>query len=154
MLEIKNITKIYKLDNFEQKALDNVSINFRENEFVSILGPSGSGKTTLLNIIGGLDKYTNGDLIINGVSTKDYTDYDWDNYRNHKIGFVFQSYNLIPHQSILNNVELALTLSGVPKKERKERAKKALISVGLENHIYKKPNQLSGGQMQRVAIEL
>ncbi len=152
MLEIKNITKIYKLDNFEQKALDNVSINFRENEFVSILGPSGSGKTTLLNIIGGLDKYTNGDLIINGISTKDYTDYDWDNYRNHKIGFVFQSYNLIPHQSILSNVELALTLSGVPKKERRERAKKALISVGLESHIYKKPNQLSGGQMQRVAI--
>ena len=152
MLEIKNITKVYKLDNFEQKALDNVSINFRENEFVSILGPSGSGKTTLLNIIGGLDKYTSGDLIINGISTKDYTDYDWDTYRNHKIGFVFQSYNLIPHQSDLSNVELALTLSGVSKKERRERAKQALISVGLEDHINKKPNQLSGGQMQRVAI--
>ena len=152
MLEIKNITKVYKLDNFEQKALDNVSINFRENEFVSILGPSGSGKTTLLNIIGGLDKYTSGDLIINGISTKDYTDYDWDTYRNHKIGFVFQSYNLIPHQSVLSNVELALTLSGVSKKERRERAKQALIIVGLEDHINKKPNQLSGGQMQRVAI--
>ncbi len=152
MLEIKNITKIYKLENFEQKALDNVSISFRENEFVSILGPSGSGKTTLLNIIGGLDKYNDGDLIINGISTKDYDDYDWDTYRNHKIGFVFQSYNLIPHQTVLSNVELALTLSGVSKKERKERAKKALESVGLIDHINKKPNQLSGGQMQRVAI--
>ena len=152
MLEIKSITKIYKLDDFEQTALDNVSITFRKSEFVSILGPSGSGKTTLLNIIGGLDKYTSGDLIINGVSTKDYTDHDWDIYRNHKIGFVFQSYNLIPHQTILSNVELALTLSGVSKKERRERAKEALISVGLEDHINKKPNQLSGGQMQRVAI--
>ncbi len=152
MLEIKNITKIYKLDNFEQKALNNVSINFRESEFVSILGPSGSGKTTLLNIIGGLDKYTSGDLIINGVSTKNYSDYDWDNYRNHKIGFVFQSYNLIPHQSVLSNVELALTLSGVSKKERRKRAIEALESVGLKEHINKKPNQLSGGQMQRVAI--
>ena len=152
MLEIKNITKIYKLDDFEQYALNDVSINFRKNEFVSILGPSGSGKTTLLNIIGGLDKYTDGDLIINGISTKDYSDHDWDIYRNHKIGFVFQSYNLIPHQSILSNVELALTLSGVSKKERKERAIKALESVGLIEHINKKPNQLSGGQMQRVAI--
>ena len=152
MLEIKNITKVYKLDDFEQYALKEVSMNFRKNEFVSILGPSGSGKTTLLNIIGGLDKYTSGDLIINGTSTKDYTDHDWDIYRNHKIGFVFQSYNLIPHQSILSNVELALTLSGVSKKERKERAKEALKSVGLEAHINKKPNQLSGGQMQRVAI--
>ena len=152
MLEIKKIKKVYKLDDFEQVALNNVSINFRKSEFVSILGPSGSGKTTLLNIIGGLDKYTSGDLIINGVSTKDYKDHDWDIYRNHKIGFVFQSYNLIPHQSILSNVELALTLSGVSKKERKERAIKALESVGLKKHINKKPNQLSGGQMQRVAI--
>ena len=152
MLEIKKITKIYKLDNFEQKALDNVSIKFRESEFVSILGPSGSGKTTLLNIIGGLDKYTSGDLIINGISTKKYKDHDWDIYRNHKVGFVFQSYNLITHQSVLSNVELALTLSGVSKKERRERAIKALEDVGLKNHIYKKPNQLSGGQMQRVAI--
>ncbi len=152
MLKIKNITKVYKLEDFEQNALNDVSINFRKSEFVSILGPSGSGKTTLLNIIGGLDKYTSGDLIINGVSTKDYTDHDWDIYRNHKVGFVFQSYNLIPHQSILSNVELALTLSGVSKKERKEKAKKALESVGLIEHINKKPNQLSGGQMQRVAI--
>jgi len=152
MLEIKNIVKVYKLENFEQNALDDVSINFRKNEFVSILGPSGSGKTTLLNIIGGLDKYTSGDLIINGVSTKDYTDHDWDVYRNHKIGFVFQSYNLIPHQSVLSNVELALTLSGVSKKERKRRAMEALENVGLKEHVHKKPNQLSGGQMQRVAI--
>ena len=129
-----------------------MSISFRENEFVSILGPSGSGKTTLLNIIGGLDKYTAGDLIINGVSTKEYTDRDWDTYRNHKIGFVFQSYNLITHQSILSNVELALTLSGVSKKERRRKAEKALASVGLKDHMYKRPNQLSGGQMQRVAI--
>ena len=152
MLEIKNITKIYKLDDFEQCALNNVSMNFRKSEFVSILGPSGSGKTTLLNIIGGLDKYTSGDLIINDTSTKDYSDHDWDIYRNHKIGFVFQSYNLIPHQSILSNVELALTLSGVSKKERRERAYNALKSVGLQEHINKRPNQLSGGQMQRVAI--
>jgi len=152
MLEIKNIKKVYKMDDFEQNALNDVSINFRQSEFVSILGPSGSGKTTLLNIIGGLDKYTSGDLIINGISTKDYTDHDWDVYRNHKIGFVFQSYNLIPHQSILSNVELALTLSGVSKKERKERAIKVLESVGLKDHIHKRPNQLSGGQMQRVAI--
>ena len=117
MLEIKNISKVYMTESFDQKALDNVSIDFRENEFVSILGPSGSGKTTLLNIIGGLDQYTAGDLIINGVSTKKYTDRDWDTYRNHSIGFVFQSYNLITHQSILSNVELALTLSGVSKKE-------------------------------------
>ena len=152
MLEIKNIKKLYKLEGFEQLALNDVSINFRRSEFVSILGPSGSGKTTLLNIIGGLDKYTEGDLLINGISTKNYTDHDWDIYRNHKIGFVFQSYNLIPHQTILSNVELALTLSGINKKERKERAKKALESVGLIEHINKKPNQLSGGQMQRVAI--
>ena len=152
MLEIKNIKKIYKLDDFVQNALDDVSINFRQSEFVSILGPSGSGKTTLLNIIGGLDKYTSGDLIINGISTKNYKDHDWDIYRNHKIGFVFQSYNLIPHQTILSNVELALTLSGVSKKERRLKAKKALESVGLKKHVNKKPNQLSGGQMQRVAI--
>lgn len=152
MLEIKKISKIYTTESFDQKALDEVSISFRENEFVSILGPSGSGKTTLLNIIGGLDKYTAGDLIINGVSTKEYTDRDWDTYRNHKIGFVFQSYNLITHQSILSNVELALTLSGVSKKERRRKAEKALASVGLKEHMYKRPNQLSGGQMQRVAI--
>ena len=131
MLELKKISKIYETENFKQKALDNVSINFRENEFVSILGPSGSGKTTLLNIVGGLDNYTSGDLIINGVSTKKYNDRDWDTYRNHKVGFVFQNYNLIPHQSIISNVELALTLSGVSKTERKKRAKKALEEVGL-----------------------
>ncbi len=152
MLEIKNITKIYKTDNFTQKALNNININFRENEFVSILGPSGSGKTTLLNIIGGLDKYTSGDLVINEISTKKYKDKDWDSYRNHRIGFVFQSYNLIPHQTVLSNVELALTLSGIGKKERRQRAIKVLKEVGLEKHIYKKPNQMSGGQMQRVAI--
>ena len=152
MLEIKNITKVYKTGDFVQKALNGVNINFRETEFVSILGPSGSGKTTLLNIIGGLDKYTSGDLVINEVSTKKYKDRDWDSYRNHRIGFVFQSYNLIPHQSVLSNVELALTLSGVSKKERKRRAKKVLNEVGLSEHINKKPNQLSGGQMQRVAI--
>lgn len=152
MLELKKITKIYKTESFSQKALNEVSLSFRKNEFVSILGPSGSGKTTLLNIIGGLDDYTSGDLIINGVSTKQYKDRDWDTYRNHKIGFVFQSYNLIPHQSILSNVELALTLSGVSKSERKKRAIKALKKVGLGDHINKRPNQLSGGQMQRVAI--
>ena len=152
MLEIKGISKIYTTESFDQKALDEVSISFRENEFVSILGPSGSGKTTLLNIIGGLDKYTAGDLAIDGVSTKEYNDRDWDTYRNHKIGFVFQSYNLISHQSILANVELALTLSGVSKKTRRIRAEKALKNVGLSEHMYKRPNQLSGGQMQRVAI--
>jgi len=152
MLEIKRITKIYKTEDFTQKALDDVSINFRKNEFVSILGPSGSGKTTLLNIIGGLDHYNSGDLIINGISTKKYKDRDWDSYRNHKIGFVFQNYNLISHQSVLSNVELALTLSGVSKSERRKRATKALKDVGLTNHIHKRPDQLSGGQMQRVAI--
>ena len=152
MLEIKNITKVYKTDGFEQRALDNVSVNFRKCEFASILGPSGSGKTTFLNIIGGLDEYTSGDLIINEISTKQYKDSDWDSYRNHRIGFVFQSYNLITHQSVLRNVMLALTLSGISKKESIERAKKALIDVGLEDHMYKRPNQLSGGQMQRVAI--
>ena len=152
MLEIKNITKVYETDGFRQKALDNVSVNFRKCEFASILGPSGSGKTTFLNIIGGLDHYTDGDLIINEISTKKYKDSDWDSYRNHRIGFVFQSYNLIGHQSVLRNVQLALTLSGISKKESIDRAKKALKDVGLEEHMYKRPNQLSGGQMQRVAI--
>ena len=152
MLEIKNITKVYKTEGFEQKALDDVSVNFRCHEFASILGPSGSGKTTFLNIIGGLDNYTSGDLIINEVSTKDFSDRDWDSYRNHRVGFVFQSYNLITHQTILKNVELALTLSGCSKDERRKRALKALKDVGLEQHINKRPNQLSGGQMQRVAI--
>ena len=152
MLQIKNIHKEYKTGELIQKALDDVSLNLRDNEFVAILGPSGSGKTTLLNIIGGLDKYDKGDLIINGISTKKYKDRDWDSYRNHTIGFVFQSYNLIPHQTILANVELALTISGVSKSKRRQKAIKALEQVGLENQIHKKPNQLSGGQMQRVAI--
>ena len=152
MLKLEKITKIYQTDEIKQKALDGVSINFRKNEFVSVLGQSGSGKSTLLNIIGGLDHYSSGDLIINDVSTKKYSQSDWDTYRNHKIGFIFQNYNLIAHQSVLSNVELALTLSGVPKKERIKRAKEALKKVGLEHHINKKPRQLSGGQMQRVAI--
>ncbi len=152
MLEIKKIKKVYVTEDLKQTALNEVSINFRKCEFACILGPSGSGKTTLLNIIGGLDKYDSGDLIINEVSTKKYNDRDWDSYRNHRIGFVFQNYNLISHQTILNNVELALTLSGVSPSERKRRAKKALEDVGLKEHINKKPNQLSGGQMQRVAI--
>lgn len=152
MLELKNITKIYKSNNITQKALDKVNIKFRDNEFVSILGPSGSGKTTLLNIIGGLDRYTSGDLIIGGISTKHYKDRDFDTYRNHKIGFVFQCYNLIAHQTALSNVELALTIGGVSKKDRKKRALEALKKVGLKDHVNKKPNQLSGGQMQRVAI--
>lgn len=152
MLKLKNITKNYKTDDFVQTALDNINLNFRKSEFVSILGPSGSGKTTLLNVIGGLDDYTSGDLIINGVSTHEYKDRDWDTYRNHRVGFVFQSYNLIPHQSILANVELALTLSGVSKNARKKRAIEALKTVGLKEHMGKRPNQLSGGQMQRVAI--
>ena len=152
MLEIKNISKIYQTEGLRQIALDNVSINFRKSEFASILGPSGSGKTTLLNIIGGLDHYDSGDLIINEVSTKKYSDRDFDSYRNHRIGFVFQSYNLITHQSILKNVELALTISGVSKKGRIKKAKEALEKVGLKKHINKRPNQLSGGQMQRVAI--
>ena len=152
MLQIKNIYKEYKTGNLIQKALDDVSLNLRDNEFVAILGPSGSGKTTLLNIIGGLDRYDEGDLIINGISTKKYKDRDWDSYRNHTIGFVFQSYNLIPHQTILANVELALTIAGVSKSQRKQMAIKALEQVGLAEHIHKKPNQLSGGQMQRVAI--
>ena len=152
MLEIKNITKVYDTGGFKQKALDSVSVNFRRNEFASILGPSGSGKTTFLNIIGGLDHYTSGDLIINEISTKNYKDSDWDSFRNHRIGFVFQSYNLIPHQTVLSNVMLALTLSGISKKEGIKKAKKALDDVGLSQHIYKRPSQLSGGQMQRVAI--
>ncbi len=152
MLEIKKITKTYETESFKQRALDSVSINFRKNEFAAILGPSGSGKTTLLNIIGGLDRYDYGDLIINGISTKKYKDRDWDTYRNHRVGFVFQSYNLIGHQNVLANVELALTLSGIGKKERTRRAKEALEKVGLKQHMKKRPNQLSGGQMQRVAI--
>lgn len=152
MLEIKNISKTYKTGNLVQKALDGVSLNLRDNEFVAILGPSGSGKTTLLNIIGGLDRYDDGDLIINHVSTKNYKDKDWDSYRNHTIGFVFQSYNLIPHQTVLKNVELALTISGISKKERTKRAVQALEEVGLKEQAHKKPNQMSGGQMQRVAI--
>ena len=152
MLKISNISKTYVTGGLVQKALDNVSLDLRDNEFVAILGPSGSGKTTLLNVIGGLDRYDSGDLVINGISTEKYKDRDWDSYRNHTIGFVFQSYNLIPHQTVLSNVELALTISGVSRAERKRRAKKALDSVGLSEHINKKPNQLSGGQMQRVAI--
>lgn len=152
MLELKNIRKVYETGDEKVEALKGVSIKFRESEFVSILGQSGCGKTTLLNIIGGLDRYTSGDLIINGISTKKFKDRDWDAYRNYKVGFVFQSYNLIGHQTVLSNVELALTLGGVSKKERREKAIKALEEVGLKEHINKKPNQLSGGQMQRVAI--
>lgn len=152
MLQISKIKKQYITGKLTQTALDEVSLNFRDNEFVAILGPSGSGKTTLLNIIGGLDRYDSGDLIINGISTKKYKDRDWDSYRNHTIGFVFQSYNLIPHQSVLANVELALTISGISKSERRRRAKEALEKVGLGNQLHKRPNQMSGGQMQRVAI--
>lgn len=152
MLTLKNITKDYRSGNETVKALKGITLSFRENEFVSILGQSGCGKTTMLNIIGGLDTYTSGDLIINGRSTKNYKDKDWDTYRNHSIGFIFQSYNLIPHQNVLSNVELALTLSGVGKEERRNRAKEVLTQVGLEDQMYKKPNQMSGGQMQRVAI--
>lgn len=152
MLQIKNISKQYKTGDLVQNALSGVNLNLRDNEFVSILGPSGSGKTTLLNIIGGLDRYDSGDLIINGISTKKYKDRDWDSYRNHTIGFVFQSYNLIPHQSVLANVELALTISGVSRGERRRRAKEVLTQVGLGDQLHKKPNQMSGGQMQRVAI--
>ncbi len=152
MLQIQHICKEYRTGKLVQKALDDVSLNLRDNEFVAILGPSGSGKTTLLNIIGGLDRYDSGDLIINGVSTKQYKDRDWDSYRNHTIGFVFQSYNLIPHQTVLANVELALTISGISKAERRDRARKALEQVGLGEQLHKKPNQMSGGQMQRVAI--
>ena len=152
MLELKKITKIYKTEGFTQKALDKVTLNFRKNEFVSILGPSGSGKTTLLNIICGLDDYDSGDLEINEISTKEYKDRDWDTYRNHRVGFVFQNYNLIPHQTILANVELALTISGISKSKRRKMAIDALDHVGLKAHIHKKPSQMSGGQMQRVAI--
>ena len=152
MLQIKNISKTYKTGNLVQRALDDVSLNLRDNEFVAILGPSGSGKTTLLNIIGGLDRYDSGDLIINGISTKKYKDRNWDSYRNHTVGFVFQSYNLIPHQTVLANVELALTISGISGKERRERAIKALEEVGLGDQLHKKPNQMSGGQMQRVSL--
>ncbi|MBQ3263762.1 ABC transporter ATP-binding protein/permease [Candidatus Saccharibacteria bacterium] len=152
MLELRGVTKVYEAGGLKHKALGKVSLNFRESEFVAILGPSGSGKTTLLNIIGGLDHYTTGDIKINEVSTRNFRDKDWDAYRNHRIGFVFQAYNLIPHQTVLNNVKLALTLSGVSKHEAVKRAKKALSDVGLADQIHKKPNQLSGGQMQRVAI--
>ncbi len=152
MLQLKNICKSYTTGDFTQVALDDVSLSFRDNEFVAILGPSGSGKTTLLNIVGGLDHYDSGDLLIDGISTKDYRDKDWDTFRNNRVGFIFQSYNLIPHQSILANVELALTLSGVGREERRKRALEVLEKVGLSDHINKKPNQLSGGQMQRVAI--
>ena len=152
MLELKGIKKDYLAGENTVHALKGIDLRFRRNEFVSILGPSGCGKTTMLNIIGGLDQYTEGDLIINGRSTKDFKDRDWDTYRNHSIGFVFQSYNLIPHQTVLQNVELALTLSGVSKAERRKRAKKALEDVGLGNQLSKKPSEMSGGQMQRVAI--
>lgn len=152
MLEIHDISKQYRTGEFVQRALDHVSVTFRDNEFVAVLGPSGSGKTTLLNIIGGLDTYDSGDLIINGISTTEYKDRDWDAYRNRTVGFIFQSYNLIPHQSVVANVELALTIGGVSRSQRREKAMEALKKVGLENHAHKKPNQLSGGQMQRVAI--
>lgn len=152
MLQIKSISKRYMTGDFVQDALKDVHLNFRDQEFVAILGASGSGKTTLLNIIGGLDRYDNGDLVIDGKSTKEYKDRDWDSYRNHRIGFVFQSYNLIPHQSVLANVELALTISGIKKSERRKRAAMALEQVGLNDQLHKKPNQMSGGQMQRVAI--
>ena len=152
MLQIKNVSKRYKTGELVQMALDDVSLNLRDSEFISILGPSGSGKTTLLNIIGGLDRYDSGDLVIDGISTKKYNSKAWDSYRNHSIGFVFQSYNLIPHQTVLSNVELALTISGIKKNKRKQMAIDALKEVGLEEHLHKRPNQLSGGQMQRVAI--
>ena len=153
MLRLKNITKTYKTEGTEDvQALKGIDIEFRKSEFVSILGQSGCGKTTLLNIIGGLDRYTTGDLVINGKSTKNYKDKDWDAYRNYSVGFVFQSYNLIPHQSVLANVELSLTISGYSAKEKRQKAIEALESVGLGDQIHKRPNQLSGGQMQRVAI--
>ena len=152
MLQLINVCKSYTTADFTQTALDHVSVAFRDNEFVAVLGPSGSGKTTMLNIIGGLDHYDDGNLLIDGVSTSEYKDRDWDAYRNNRIGFVFQAYNLIPHQTILENVELALTLSGVSRAERRQRAIEALGRVGLAEHVGKKPSQLSGGQMQRVAI--
>ncbi len=152
MLELREIVKHYPAGDGKVEALRGINLQFRKSEFVSILGPSGCGKTTLLNIVGGLDQYTSGNLIINGTSTKDFKDQDWDAYRNHSIGFVFQSYNLIPHQTVLQNVEIALTVSGVSKTERRIRAKAALEQVGLGDQMNKKPNQISGGQMQRVAI--
>ena len=152
MLQLEHIRKAYTTDSFTQVALDDVSLAFRDNEFVAVLGPSGSGKTTMLNVLGGLDHADSGDLVINGTSTAHYRDSDWDTYRNHRIGFIFQSYNLIPHQTVLSNVELALTLAGVGRAERKERALAALDEVGLSEHAHKRPAQLSGGQMQRVAI--
>ena len=152
MLGLTSVVKDYKVADTSVRALKGVSLYFRKSEFVSILGPSGCGKTTLLNIIGGLDKYTSGDVSVNGVSTRKFRDSDWDVYRNHRIGFIFQSYNLIPHQTVLGNVELALTIAGVSKAERTERAKKALDRVGLAGQYNKRPNQLSGGQCQRVAI--
>lgn len=152
MLKLKHIRKEYKTGELLQKALDDVSLSLRDNEFVAILGPSGSGKTTLLNIIGGLDRYDSGEMIINGISTQKYSDRDWDSYRNHTVGFVFQSYNLIPHQTILSNVELALTISGVSGAERRRRAAEALQKVGLGDQLHKRPSEMSGGQMQRVAI--
>ena len=152
MLELRNIKKDYVTSSETVNALRGVDITFRDKEFVSILGPSGCGKTTLLNIVGGLDRYSSGDLVINGKSTKLYRDRDWDVYRNHRVGFIFQSYNLIPHQTVLGNVELALTIAGIGKEERIARAKAALDKVGLSDQYYKRPNQLSGGQCQRVAI--
>ena len=152
MLKLVDITKEYRTDEESVMALRGVSVEFRESEFVSILGPSGCGKTTLLNIIGGLDRYTAGDIRVDGISTKEYRDEDWDTYRNRRIGFVFQSYNLIPHMTVLKNVQLSLTLAGISKEEGRERALEALKKVGLEKQAKKKPNQMSGGQMQRVAI--
>ena len=152
MLKLNEIRKVYKVASGDVHALKGINLEFRDNEFVCILGPSGCGKTTLLNIIGGLDHYTSGDLVIQGRSTRDYRDRDWDVYRNHRIGFIFQTYNLIPHQSVLGNVELALTIAGVDREERRRRATEALERVGLGAELNKRPNQLSGGQMQRVAI--
>ena len=152
MLQLKHIFKSYKVGDNVTHALDDVTISFRDQEFVAILGPSGSGKTTMLNVIGGLDRYDKGDLIINGKSTKNFKETDWDAYRNNTVGFIFQNYNLIPHLSIIANVELGMDLSSVPAKERRQKALNALTQVGLKEHINKRPNQLSGGQMQRVAI--
>ena len=152
MLLLKNIVKNYVIGDNTIQALRGVDLEFRKSEFVAVLGPSGCGKTTMLNIIGGLDRYTSGDLAVSGTSTKEFKDSDWDSYRNHSIGFVFQTYNLIPHQTVLSNVELAMTLSGVSKAQRRQHAVEVLEQVGLKDQIYKKPNQLSGGQMQRVAI--
>src|SRR5574344_1698173 len=152
MLELKKINKSYQTGDFIQHALKDVSLKFRKNEFVAILGPSGSSKTTLLNMIGGLDRYDSGDIIINQKSTKKFKDQDWDAYRNHSIGFIFQNYNLISHIDILSNVEMGMTLSGISPSQRRKKALEVLKRVGLEDHIHKLPNQLSGGQMQRVAI--